>query len=138
MKHWFHKLLPAPLLSLALLGMWLLLNRSLSAGHVLLGGLLALIGSFGLVHLKSFFQRIHAPTLVATMGMWCITLATIVYFSVQGGQIYLHGLLITFFIALTTPITTIFLMRAALFRERMTGRGTVPPTVSTPPNSGTQ
>ena len=42
MKHWFHKLLPAPLLSLALLGMWLLLNRSLSAGHVLLGGLLAL------------------------------------------------------------------------------------------------
>lgn len=42
MKHWLHKLLPAPLLSLALLGMWLLLNRSLSAGHVLLGGLLAL------------------------------------------------------------------------------------------------
>ena len=99
---------------------------------LLLGSLLALIGSFGLVHLKSFFQRIHAPTLVATMGMWCITLATIVYFSVQGGQIYLHGLLITFFIALTTPITTIFLMRAALFRERMSGRNTVPPTVSTP------
>lgn len=42
MKHWLHKLLPAPLLSLALLGMWLLLNRSLSAGHVLLGGMLAL------------------------------------------------------------------------------------------------
>ena len=104
----------------------------LVSGLVLLGSLLALIGSFGLVHLKTFFQRIHAPTLVATMGMWCITLATIVYFSVQGGQIYLHGLLITFFIALTTPITTIFLMRAALFRERMTGQGTVPPTVSPP------
>lgn len=42
MKRLLHKLLPAPLLSLALLGMWLLLNRSLSAGHVLLGGLLAL------------------------------------------------------------------------------------------------
>ena len=28
-------------------------------------------------------------------------------------------------------IVAIFLMRAALFRERMTGRGTVPPTVST-------
>ena len=49
----------------------------LVSGLVLLGSLLALIGSFGLVHLKSFFQRIHAPTLVATMGMWCITLATI-------------------------------------------------------------
>ena len=104
----------------------------LVSGLVLLGSLLALIGSFGLVHLKNFFQRIHAPTLVATMGLWCITLATIVFFSVQGGQIYLHGVLITFFVALTTPITTIFLMRAALFRERMTGRGTVPSTVSPP------
>ena len=105
------------------------------AALVLLGSLLALIGSFGLVHLKNFFQRIHAPTLVATMGLWCITLATIVFFSVQGGQIYLHGVLITFFVALTTPITTIFLMRAALFRERMTARGSVPPTVSPPLNN---
>ena len=104
----------------------------LVSGLVLLGSLLALIGSFGLVVLRSFFQRIHAPTLVATLGIWCITLATIVFFSVKGGQIYLHGLLITFFVALTTPITTIFLMRAALFRERLTGGSTVPPTVSTP------
>ena len=28
--------------------------------------------------------------------------------------------------------TTIFLMRAALFRERMSGRNTVPPSVSAP------
>ena len=99
---------------------------------VLAGSLLALVGSFGLATLRSFFQRIHAPTLVSTMGMWSITLATVLFFSLQGGQLYLHALLITFFIALTTPITTIFLMRAALFRERMTGRGTVPPTVSPP------
>ena len=103
---------------------------------VLGGSLLALVGSFGLVVLRSFFQRIHAPTLVSTMGMWSITLATVLFFSLQGGQLYLHALLITFFIALTTPITTIFLMRAALFRERMSGRNTVPPTVSTP--HGTQ
>lgn len=109
-------------------------SQLLISALVLTGSLLALIGSFGLVTLRNFFQRIHAPTLVATMGMWCITLATIVFFSVQGGQVYLHGLLIAFFIALTTPITTIFLMRAALFRERMTARGTVPPTVSPPLN----
>ena len=103
---------------------------------VLGGSLLALVGSFGLVVLRSFFQRIHAPTLVSTMGMWSITLATVLCFSLQGGQLYLHGLLITLFIALTTPITTIFLMRAALFRERMSGRNTVPPSVSAP--HGTQ
>lgn len=34
------KLLPAPLLSASLLAMWLLLNESLSTGHVLLGLLL--------------------------------------------------------------------------------------------------
>ena len=99
---------------------------------VLGGSLLALVGSFGLATLRNFFQRIHAPTLASTMGMWAITLATVLFFSVQGGQLYLHALLITFFIALTTPITTIFLMRAALFRERMSGRNTVPPSVSAP------
>ena len=38
----FKRLVPAPLLSLALLGLWLLLNRSLSAGHFVLGSVLAL------------------------------------------------------------------------------------------------
>ena len=28
MKHWFHKLLPAPLLSLALLGMWIYIVKT--------------------------------------------------------------------------------------------------------------
>jgi multicomponent K+:H+ antiporter subunit E len=35
------RLVPAPLLSLVLLGIWLLLNQSLAAGQVLLGALLA-------------------------------------------------------------------------------------------------
>jgi multicomponent K+:H+ antiporter subunit G len=55
-----------------------------------------------------------------------MTIATIVYFSVQGYSLFLHAILIVLFIALTTPITTIFLMRAALFRERQKG-GNVPP-----------
>jgi multicomponent K+:H+ antiporter subunit G len=41
----------------------------------------------------------------------------------------LHALLIAVFIAVTVPITTIFLMRAALFRARRAGRD-VPPSVS--------
>lgn len=109
-------------------------SELLLSALVLLGSLLALTGSFGLLVLRNFFQRIHAPTLVATLGMWCITLATILFFSLQGGQLFLHGLLISFFIALTTPITTIFIVRAALFRERTSGSTTVPPTVSTPPD----
>ena len=38
----FKRLVPAPLLSLALLGLWLLLNRSLSAGHIALGAAVGL------------------------------------------------------------------------------------------------
>lgn len=97
-----------------------------TALFVVVGAAFAAIGSFGLVRLPTFFRRVHAPTLGATLGVWCMTLATIVYFSVQGGNLFLHALLIAVFIALTAPVTTIFLMRATLFRERQKG-GNVPP-----------
>jgi multicomponent K+:H+ antiporter subunit G len=90
------------------------------------GAAFAAIGSFGLVRLPTFFHRIHAPTLGATLGAWCVTLATIVYFSVQAHSLFVHAVLIAFFVALTAPVMTIFLMRAALFRERQKN-GNVPP-----------
>lgn len=94
-----------------------------------LGAAFAAIGSFGLVRLPSFFRRIHAPTLGATLGVWSLTIATIVYFSVQGHNLFLHAVLIAVFVALTAPVTTIFLVRAALFRARTTdiGQSKVPP-----------
>lgn len=98
----------------------------LTGAFVVIGAAFAAIGSFGLVRLPTFFDRIHAPTLAGTLGTWCITLATITYFSVQGGNLFLHALLIVMLVAVTAPVTTIFLMRAALFRERQKG-GNVPP-----------
>ncbi len=96
-----------------------------TAVFAVLGAAFAALGSFGLVRLPTFFSRIHAPTLGATAGVWCMTIATIVYFSAQGKSLFLHAVLIALFVALTAPITTIFLMRAALFRERQKG-GDVP------------
>ncbi|HEY2256534.1 MAG TPA: monovalent cation/H(+) antiporter subunit G [Variovorax sp.] len=98
----------------------------LTALFAVVGAGFAAIGSFGLVRVPGFFRRIHVPTLGATMGVWCITLATVIYFSVQGRSLFLHALLIALFVALTAPVTTIFLMRAALFRERQK-KGDVPP-----------
>lgn len=106
----------------------------LTAVFAVLGAAFAAVGSFGLVRLPTFFSRIHAPTLGATAGVWCLTLATIVYFSVQEQNLFLHALLITLFVALTAPVTTIFLMRAALFRERQKD-GAVPP-VALPDQAG--
>jgi multicomponent K+:H+ antiporter subunit G len=104
--------------------------EALVALLVVLGAALAAIGAFGLVRLPTFFRRIHAPTLGATLGVWCVTAATIVYFSLQGFPLFLHALLIALFVALTAPVTTIFVMRAALFRERQKG-GDVPPAPGT-------
>ncbi|WP_038205599.1 monovalent cation/H(+) antiporter subunit G [Xenophilus azovorans] len=99
----------------------------LTAICIVSGAAFAAIGSFGLVRLRDFFSRIHAPTLGATAGVWSISLGTVIYFSVQGFHLFLHAMLIALFVALTAPVTTIFLARAALFRERLKG-GPVPPT----------
>ena len=96
---------------------------------VVLGALIALIGSSGLLRLKTYFERVHAPSIIATMACWCIMHATVIYFSVQEHKLAIHAILIAIFIAVTVPVTTIFLMRAALFRARRSGEK-VPPSLS--------
>ncbi|GAA3997451.1 Na+/H+ antiporter subunit G [Comamonas faecalis] len=96
---------------------------------VLAGAVIALLGSWGLLRLKTYFERVHAPAIIATMGCWCVMHASLVYFSVQEGVLALHVLLIALFIAITVPVTGIFLMRAALFRARRMGKN-VPASIS--------
>jgi multicomponent K+:H+ antiporter subunit G len=86
---------------------------------VVLGGVSALVGSVGLVKLRTFFQRVHAPTLAYTSATWSLTLATIVQVSFARDQVFVHALVVTVLLALTAPVTTIFLMRASLFRQRV-------------------
>jgi multicomponent K+:H+ antiporter subunit G len=93
------------------------------------GALVALMGSLGLLRLKSYYERVHAPSIVATLACWLIMWASIIFFSLSSHGFAAHPLLIAVFIAVTVPITTIFLMRAALFRDRRAGRN-VPPSVS--------
>ena len=99
------------------------------AAMVLTGATNALLGSWGLLRLKAYCERVHAPAIIATMGCWCIMQGTIVYFSLQGQGLALHALLIALFVAITVPVTNIFLMRAALFRARRAGND-VPPSLS--------
>jgi multicomponent K+:H+ antiporter subunit E len=54
-------LLPYPLLSAALLALWLLLNQSLSAGHLVLGSLLAVAASWAMAALQPEKPRIRRP-----------------------------------------------------------------------------
>jgi multicomponent K+:H+ antiporter subunit G len=94
---------------------------------LLLGAGLALTGSLGLLRLGSFYERIHAPTLGTTMGISCVLLASMLFFSVLQTRLVLHELLIAAFMVVTTPVTLMLLARAALYRDRREGCDEVPP-----------
>ena len=112
----------------AVLPLWL---EIIVALLVLAGAGLALLGSTGLLRLPTFFERVHAPAIIATLGCWLIMHGTVLYFSVAARSLALHALLIAVFVAITVPIMSIFLMRAALFRARQMGLN-VPPSLSQP------
>jgi multicomponent K+:H+ antiporter subunit G len=81
------------------------------------GAAITLIGSVGLLQFRSFYQRVHAPTLGTTLGVTCLTMASMIYFSALGTRPVLHELLVIVFVVTTTPITLMILVRAALFRD---------------------
>ncbi|MDD2178192.1 monovalent cation/H(+) antiporter subunit G [Acidovorax sp. D2M1] len=114
--------------TIAVLPLWL---EIIVAVLVLAGAALALLGSFGLLRLPTFFERVHAPSIIATLGCWLIMHGTVLYFSVADRSLALHALLIAVFVAITVPVMSIFLMRAALFRARQAGQD-VPPSLSQP------
>ena len=96
---------------------------------VLAGACIALVGALGLFRLPSYYSRVHSPSIIATAGGWCIVWGSIVFITLQTKSFTAHAFLIAVFIAITVPITNIFLMRAALFRDRRMGKD-VPPSVS--------
>lgn len=84
---------------------------------VLLGAALTLVGTIGLLRLKTFYARVHAPTLGTTLGIGCVLLASILYFSVLQSRPVLHEILIAVFVTITTPVTLMLLVSAALHRD---------------------
>ena len=97
------------------------------AALLLLSGALVLTAALGLWRLADFFQRMHAPSLAYTLGSWCVTLASIVSFSMREGRLSLNVAVIAALLAITAPVTTVLLARAALFRRRNAGGTARPP-----------
>ena len=93
---------------------WAALLTALLIG---LGAALALIGSIGLLRLKTFYERVHAPTLGTTLGTASILAASMILFSLLEGRPVLHELLIGAFMIVTTPVTYMLLVRAAVHRD---------------------
>jgi multicomponent K+:H+ antiporter subunit G len=99
---------------------------------LMLSGVFTLSSAVGLVRFKTFFQRMHPPALAFSFSAWCVTLASIIYFSAQGERLALNAWLIIIFLSLTVPVTTILLARTELFRRRTgtSGSDGIPPPLS--------
>ena len=85
---------------------------------VIIGSTLAFLGAVGLVTLRTFYQRLHAPTLGTTMGVTTVAMASALLFTFLGGRVILHEVVIVMAVIVTTPITLMTLGRAALRRDR--------------------
>ena len=99
----------------------------LASFFILVGAVVTLIGAVGLLTLRSFYDRIHVPTLGSTWGAGGILLASIIIFSVLQSRPVLHEVLIAIFVTVTMPVVLMLLGRAALYRDRTEGVETVPP-----------
>ncbi|WP_422062263.1 monovalent cation/H(+) antiporter subunit G [Sphingopyxis sp.] len=90
------------------------------------GAAITLLGAVGLLRLRGFYERVHAPTLGATSGMAAILAASALCFSVLQTRPVVHEILIALFVTLTTPVTLMLLARAAIYRDRSEESASVP------------
>jgi multicomponent K+:H+ antiporter subunit G len=81
------------------------------------GAAFSLIGSLGLLRLPDFFMRLHGPSKATTIGIGSLLLASSVYMSVRGPGVSLHEFMIPLFIAITTPVSSHLLAKAARHRR---------------------
>jgi multicomponent K+:H+ antiporter subunit G len=98
---------------------------------LLASGILVLTAAAGLWRLRDFFLRLHAAALANTLALWAAAFASAVHLGASTARLALHHWVIVILLAITAPITTMLLARAALFRQRameavtaISGRGT--------------
>ena len=95
------------------------LGELLVALLLLAGSFFMVVGSFGLLRLPTFMQRLHAPTKATTLGVGGILIASMFFVLFTTGRVSVHELLITLFLFLTAPVTAYMLAKAHLHRARL-------------------
>jgi multicomponent K+:H+ antiporter subunit G len=89
----------------------------LISAMLVIGGVFALVGSWGLARMPSLMTRLHGPTKVTTLGVGSCLIASMIYFPAIQGTYSAHELLITLFLFLTAPITANMIAKAHLHRQ---------------------
>jgi multicomponent K+:H+ antiporter subunit G len=83
---------------------------------VVAGAGFTLIGSLGLLRMPDFFMRLHGPSKATTIGIGCLLVASALWLSSSGDSLSLHEFMISLFIAITTPVSSHLLAKAARHR----------------------
>ena len=87
------------------------------AALVLVGAAFSLIGSLGLLRMPDIFTRLHGPSKATTIGIGSMLVTSALYMSFRGPGLSLHEFMISLFIAITTPVSSHLLAKAARHRR---------------------
>ncbi len=84
---------------------------------IVISGLLVLTASIGMVRVSSFLPRTHIQAIIYSTALWSLLLASLLLtFNLQD-RTFLHEILIGIFIFITSPVSTILLVRSFVLRE---------------------
>ena len=97
------------------------------AALVLVGAAFSLIGSLGLLRMPDIFTRLHGPSKATTIGIGCLLVGSAIWLSSRGDALSLHEFMISLFIAITTPVASHLLAKAARHRGLPGSEGWRPP-----------
>ena len=84
---------------------------------LVIGGLVTLVGSLGLLRLPDFYARMHGPSMGNTIGTATVLLASLLVSSATTERPVVHELLITMLVLMNAPMSSMMLLNAALYRE---------------------
>lgn len=87
------------------------------AFFLIAGGAFAFIGALGLTHLRDFYMRLHGPTKTTTLGVGCVLIGVMLYFSMLHGGVSFQEMLITVFLFITAPVSAHLLAKSALHQK---------------------
>ena len=84
---------------------------------LVIGASIVVTGALGLLRLPTFYQRVHGPAIIVTLGAGFLLLASMVYFTVVQSRLVIHEIIIGVFLLLTAPVVAMTITRAAVYRD---------------------
>jgi len=93
---------------------WIVIPASIL---IMISGLLVLTASIGMVRVSSFLPRTHIQAVIYSTALWALLLASLLLTFSLKDRTFLHEILIGIFIFITSPVSTILLVRSFVLRE---------------------